>query len=120
MFFEECLTIMDRSKVYLTLPKQDGYQSKHTTHLGLESKMVEVQIRTKDMHEVAEKGVAAHWKYKENINSNDKQMEDWITWIRDLFEYTPNDSTPRQIVEGLKLNLYQDEIYVFTPKGELK
>ena len=114
------IPIPERFKDYVSLPKQNGYQSIHTTLLGPEGKMVEVQIRTKDMHEVAEKGVAAHWKYKENINSNDKQMEDWITWIRDLFEYSPKDSTPRQIVEGLKLNLYQDEIYVFTPKGELK
>jgi (p)ppGpp synthase/HD superfamily hydrolase len=82
--------------------------------------MVEVQIRTRDMHEVAEKGVAAHWKYKENINVNDNQMEDWISWIRDLFENSAKESTPKQIMEGLKLNLYQDEIYVFTPKGDLK
>jgi (p)ppGpp synthase/HD superfamily hydrolase len=82
--------------------------------------MVEVQIRTRDMHEVAEKGVAAHWKYKENINTNDNQMEDWISWIRELFDSTSKESTPGQIMEGLKLNLYQDEIYVFTPKGDLK
>lgn len=114
------IPIPERFKDYISLPKQNGYQSIHTTLLGPDGKMVEVQIRTRDMHEVAEKGVAAHWKYKENINSNDKQMEDWISWIRDLFEYTPKGSTPRQVVEGLKLNLYQDEIYVFTPKGELK
>ena len=82
--------------------------------------MVEVQIRTRDMHEVAEKGVAAHWKYKENISANDKQMEDWITWIRELFESSSKESSPGQIMESLKLNLYQDEMYVFTPKGELK
>ncbi len=72
------------------------------------------------MHEVAEKGVAAHWKYKENISTNDRQMEDWITWIRELFDSSSKESTPKQIMEGLKLNLYQDEIYVFTPKGDLK
>jgi len=88
--------------------------------LGPDGKMVEVQIRTRDMHEVAEKGVAAHWKYKENINSNDKQMEDWISWVREMFEASSRESSPGQIMESLKLNLYQDEIYVFTPKGELK
>lgn len=114
------IPVPERFKDYVSLPKKNGYQSIHTTLLGPEGKMVEVQIRTRDMHEVAEKGVAAHWKYKENINSNDKQMEDWISWIRDMFETGSKESTPRQILESLKLNLYQDEIYVFTPKGELK
>lgn len=114
------IPVPERFKDYVSLPKQNGYQSIHTTLIGPEGKMVEVQIRTRDMHEVAEKGVAAHWKYKENINVNDNQMEDWISWIRDLFENTSKEDTPRQIIEGLKLNLYQDEIYVFTPKGDLK
>ncbi len=114
------IPIPERFKDYISLPKKNGYQSIHTTLLGPDGKMVEVQIRTKDMHEVAEKGVAAHWKYKENIKSDDKQMEDWITWIREMFEGSSKESTPRQILESLKLNLYQDEIYVFTPKGELK
>jgi GTP diphosphokinase / guanosine-3',5'-bis(diphosphate) 3'-diphosphatase len=114
------IPIPERFKDYVSLPKQNGYQSIHTTLLGPEGKMVEVQIRTRAMHEVAEKGVAAHWKYKENINTNDAQMEDWISWIRELFDTSSKENTPRQIMEGLKLNLYQDEIYVFTPKGELK
>src|SRR4030095_7153446 len=114
------IPVPERFKDYISLPKQNGYQSIHTTLIGPEGKMVEVQIRTRDMHEVAEKGVAAHWKYKENINVNDNQMEDWISWIRDLFENSSKESTPKQIMEGLKLNLYQDEIYVFTPKGDLK
>ena len=114
------IPVPERFKDYISLPKQNGYQSIHTTLIGPEGKMVEVQIRTRDMHEVAEKGVAAHWKYKENIHTNDKQMEDWISWIRELFDSTTKESTPGQIIEGLKLNLYQDEIYVFTPKGDLK
>lgn len=114
------LPVPERFKDYVSLPKQNGYQSIHTTLIGPEGKMVEVQIRTRDMHEVAEKGVAAHWKYKENINVNDNQMEDWISWIRDLFDSSSKESTPGQLIEGLKLNLYQDEIYVFTPKGDLK
>ncbi len=114
------IPVPERFKDYVSLPKQNGYQSIHTTLIGPEGKMVEVQIRTRDMHEVAEKGVAAHWKYKENISTNDRQMEDWITWIRELFDSSSKESTPKQIMEGLKLNLYQDEIYVFTPKGDLK
>jgi guanosine-3',5'-bis(diphosphate) 3'-pyrophosphohydrolase len=88
--------------------------------LGPEGRMVEMQIRTRDMHEVAEKGVASHWKYKENISANDKQMEDWISWIREMFESSARETSPKQMMESLKLNLYQDEIYVFTPKGDLK
>lgn len=114
------IPIPERFKDYVSLPKKNGYMSIHTTLLGPEGKMVEVQIRTKDMHEVAEKGVAAHWKYKENISANDKQMEDWISWIREMFESSAKESSPKQMMESLKLNLYQDEIYVFTPKGELK
>ncbi len=114
------IPIPERFKDYISLPKKNGYQSIHTTLLGPEGKMVEIQIRTRDMHEVAEKGVAAHWKYKENISANDKQMEDWISWIREMFESSARESSPRQMMESLKLNLYQDEIYVFTPKGELK
>ena len=114
------IPIPERFKDYISLPKKNGYQSIHTTLLGPEGKMVEVQIRTRDMHEVAEKGVAAHWKYKENISTNDRQMEDWISWIREMFDTASRENSPRQMLESLKLNLYQDEIYVFTPKGELK
>jgi RelA/SpoT family (p)ppGpp synthetase len=114
------IPIPERFKDYVSLPKKNGYQSIHTTLLGPDGKMVEVQIRTKDMHEVAEKGVAAHWKYKENIHTNDAQMEDWISWVRELFDSSAKESSPKQIIESLKLNLYQDEIYVFTPKGDLK
>jgi guanosine-3',5'-bis(diphosphate) 3'-pyrophosphohydrolase len=81
--------------------------------------MVEVQIRTKAMHEVAEKGVAAHWIYKENKNPLDRELESWVNWVREIFEQKTSD-TPRELMESFKLNLYQDEIYVFTPKGDLK
>lgn len=81
--------------------------------------MVEVQIRTKPMHEIAERGVAAHWMYKENKSSLDKELESWINWVREIFEQK-SEETPRELMESFKLNLYQDEIYVFTPKGDLK
>ncbi|MCS7229938.1 MAG: bifunctional (p)ppGpp synthetase/guanosine-3',5'-bis(diphosphate) 3'-pyrophosphohydrolase [Candidatus Kryptonium sp.] len=109
--------IPERFKDYITTPKSNGYRSIHTTVIGPGGKMVEVQIRTRAMHEIAEKGLAAHWKYKENITETDKQFEQWIKWVRDILE-NPSDVT--EFVEDLKLNLYQDEIYVFTPKGDLK
>lgn len=114
------LPVPERFKDYVSLPKQNGYQSIHTTLVSKEGKMVEVQIRTREMHEVAEKGIAAHWKYKENNNIHDTNLENWMKWIRESLESSSKDETSSQMLEGFKLNLYQDEIYCFTPKGELK
>lgn len=111
--------IPERFKDYISVPKKNGYQSIHTTVVGPAGKLVEVQIRTKAMHEVAEKGVAAHWIYKENKSSLDKELEGWIGWVREIFEQKSDDA-PGELLESFKLNLYQDEIYVFTPKGHLK
>lgn len=115
------IPVPERFKDYISLPKQNGYQSIHTTLVSNEGKMVEVQIRTREMHEVAEKGIAAHWKYKENITEKDVKLENWIKWIRDTLDSVARDeSAPEQMLESFKLNLYQDEIYCFTPKGDLK
>jgi len=114
------LPVPERFKDYISLPKQNNYQSIHTTLVSKEGKMVEVQIRTKEMHEVAEKGIAAHWKYKENNALHDTNLENWMKWIRESLEANSKDETSSQVLEGFKLNLYQDEIYCFTPKGELK
>jgi len=111
--------IPERFKDYISIPKKNGYQSIHTTVVGPGGKLVEVQIRTREMHEVAEKGVAAHWMYKENKSSVDQELEQWVNWVREIFEQK-SDDTPRELMESFKLNLYQDEIYVFTPKGDLK
>jgi RelA/SpoT family (p)ppGpp synthetase len=111
--------IPERFKDYISLPKKNGYQSIHTTVIGPQGKMVELQIRTKAMHEVAEKGVAAHWMYKENRASIDKELENWVNWVREIFEQK-SDEAPKELMESFRLALYQDEIYVFTPKGELK
>jgi len=111
--------IPERFKDYISIPKKNGYQSIHTTVVGPGGKLVEVQIRTKAMHEIAEKGVAAHWMYKESKSSLDKEMEGWINWVREIFEQKTDDA-PKELMESFKLNLYQDEIYVFTPKGDLK
>ncbi len=111
--------VAERFKDYISIPKQNGYQSIHTTVIGPEGRMVEVQIRTRAMHEIAEKGVAAHWMYKEHKMSLDKELESWINWVREIFEQK-SEETPKQLMESFKLNLYQEEIYVFTPKGDLK
>jgi RelA/SpoT family (p)ppGpp synthetase len=111
--------IPERFKDYISLPKKNGYQSIHTTVIGPEGKMVEVQIRTRAMHEVAEKGVAAHWMYKESKASIDKELEMWVNWVREIFDQK-SEEAPKELMESFRLALYQDEIYVFTPKGELK
>ncbi|RPI72668.1 MAG: bifunctional (p)ppGpp synthetase/guanosine-3',5'-bis(diphosphate) 3'-pyrophosphohydrolase, partial [Ignavibacteriales bacterium] len=74
----------------------------------------------KSMHEVAERGVAAHWRYKESKSASEKDLENWVNWIRDIFENASRDDAKRDLMESFKLNLYQDEIYVFTPKGDLR
>jgi len=111
--------VPERFKNYISVPKKNGYQSIHTTVIGPGGRMVEVQIRTKAMHEIAEKGVAAHWKYKERVTQADPELEEWVKWVRDVFEQHGEDA-PSALLESFKLNLYQDEIYVFTPKGELR
>lgn len=114
------LPVPDRFKDYISIPKNNNYQSIHTTVIGPEGRLVEVQIRTKIMHEIAERGLAAHWKYKEDKSATDKDLDNWLDWIRDIFEGAGKDETRREILEDFKLNLYQDEIYIFTPKGELR
>ncbi len=114
------LPVPDRFKDYISIPKTNNYQSIHTTVVGPDGRLVEVQIRTKQMHEIAEKGVAAHWKYKESKTATDKELEMWVNWIRDIFENASRDDQKKELLESFKLNLYQDEIYVFTPKGDLR
>lgn len=112
--------IQDRFKDFISIPKKNNYQSIHNTVIGPEGKLIEIQIRTRKMHEIAEKGVAAHWKYKEDLVSSDKDLEEWVNWVRDIFENSSKDEATKEILASFKLNLYQDEIYVFTPKGELR
>ncbi len=112
--------IQDRFKDFISIPKKNNYQSIHNTVIGPDGRLVEIQIRTRKMHEIAEKGVAAHWKYKEDLVSSDTELEDWVNWVRDIFENSTKDEATKEILASFKLNLYQDEIYIFTPKGELK
>jgi len=109
--------VPERFKDYISVPKNNGYQSLHTTIIGPMGKMIEVQIRTKKMHEFAETGVAAHWRYKEKVSKRDEVIDQLLKWARELIE---ESDTAASFMEGFKLNLYQDEIYIFTPKGDMK
>ena len=108
----------ERFRDFISVPKSNGYQSLHTTVLGPGGRRVEVQIRTREMHEVAEHGVAAHWKYKEGVQGADQQMEQFLDWVRDILE-NPEAEQATEFVKEFRLNLYDEEIYVFTPKGDL-
>jgi RelA/SpoT family (p)ppGpp synthetase len=108
------------SKNYISSPKANGYQSLHVTVKNWDNKMVEVQIRTRSMHEIAEKGIAAHWKYKENLMNLDKNSENWMSWIRELVERANERSLLNPSADSYRVQIFQDEIYLFTPKGELK
>ena len=111
--------IPGRFKDYIALPKANLYQSLHTTVLGPDGQRVEFQIRTKEMHRVAEEGIAAHWKYKEGDEVNDG-LVDKFEWIRRIVESLNEESDPRNLVDSVKVNLFHDEVFVFTPVGEVK
>jgi len=107
----------DRLRDWISFPRANGYESLHVTVMSPSGKWVEVQIRTRRMDEVAERGYAAHWKYKEN--NAESAIDDWITKIREVLE-AAQDGEAVDFVDAFKLDLYTDEVYVFTPKGELK
>lgn len=104
-------------KDYISIPKHNGYQSLHSAIIGPKGYVVELQIRTKRMHEFAELGVAAHWRYKEKISRDDATIDSFLKWARELIK---DADSAASFMEGFKLNLYHDEIYVFTPKGDMK
>ncbi len=115
-----------RFKDYIAVPKANMYQSIHTTLLGEKGTPFEVQIRTWDMHKVAEYGIAAHWAYKEaNYGSKKGQQvvnvnEDKLAWLRETLEWQQELQDPQEFLETLKTELFEDEVYVFTPKGTIK
>jgi GTP diphosphokinase / guanosine-3',5'-bis(diphosphate) 3'-diphosphatase len=108
----------DRLRDWISTPKSNGYESLHTTVMGPEGKWVEVQIRTVRMDELAEKGYAAHWKYKESAAEKENQLEGWLKKIREMLENP--DANALEFLDDFKLNLFSDEIFVFTPKGDMK
>ena len=107
----------ERLRDWISTPRANGYESLHTTVMSPNGKWIEVQIRSKRMDEIAEKGLAAHYKYKE-INNEDNKFDRWIAEIRDLLDNT--EATAMDFVNDFRLNLFNDEIYIFTPKGELR
>ncbi|RMG63510.1 MAG: bifunctional (p)ppGpp synthetase/guanosine-3',5'-bis(diphosphate) 3'-pyrophosphohydrolase [Calditrichaeota bacterium] len=114
--------VYERFKDYIATPKSNNYQSLHTTVMDRRGHMVEIQIRTWDMHRVAEMGIAAHWKYKEGkAETYQDEVEQQLAWVRQfLEEYKESGvSDAHEFLESLKINLYQDEVFVFTPKGDV-
>lgn len=109
-----------RLKDFIAVPKSNGYQSLHTGVICDQGKVVEVQIRTYDMHYTAEYGLAAHWKYKAGQSVSPSETDERLAWIRQLLEWQKDISDAKGFVEDLKLELFQDEIFVFTPKGEVR
>src|SRR5437879_7465413 len=105
--------VQGRFKDYIAMPKFNLYQSLHTTVVGPQGKPVEVQIRTKEMHRRAEFGVAAHWGYKEHAPDTD------TAWLQRIVDWQQETSDPREFMESLKIDLEQDEVFVFTPKGDV-
>jgi GTP pyrophosphokinase len=108
----------DRLRDWISTPKSNGYESLHTTVMAKNGQWVEVQIRSKRMDEIAEKGYAAHWKYKDSSATAESNLEKWLARVRDLLEQ--NDHSALDFVDDFKGNLFSEEVFVFTPKGELK
>ncbi len=111
--------IPGRFKDYISTPKPNMYQSLHTTVIGKAGIPFEVQIRTWDMHETAQYGIAAHWKYKDNISKNNVAFDSKLTWVRNILESSDDLSSTEDLIKSLKVDLFSDEVFVFTPKGDV-
>ena len=111
--------VQGRFKDYVSVPKANMYQSLHTTVIGPLGQRMEVQIRTWEMHKVAEEGIAAHWKYKDGSIAN-KTDEKQFLWLRQLLEWQQSLKDPTEFLETVRMDLFPDEVYVFTPKGDVK
>jgi GTP diphosphokinase / guanosine-3',5'-bis(diphosphate) 3'-diphosphatase len=112
-----------RFKDFIAMPKYNMYQSLHTTVIGPEGRPLEIQIRTREMHEMAEFGVAAHWMYKQRThtkNGSPVEGEAKMKWVRSMLDWQKELSDPQEFMESLRIDLFEDEVYVFTPKGEVK
>ena len=108
----------ERLRDWISTPKSNGYESLHTTVMGPEGKWVEVQIRTTRMDDLAENGYAAHWKYKDTASDKESKLENWLLRIREMLENP--DPNALEFIDDFKLNLFSDEMFVFTPKGDMK
>jgi GTP pyrophosphokinase len=106
-----------RFKDYIAMPKPNMYQSLHTTLIGDDGEPFEIQIRTWSMHHVAEYGIAAHWKYKEGIGQDQEELK--LAWIRQTLEFNQDSEDPREFMEMMRTDLFSDQVFVFTPKGDV-
>src|SRR5439155_7151811 len=106
-----------RFKDYVAMPKFNMYRSLHTTVIGAEGRPLEIQLRTSDMHETAEFGIAAHWLYKDVGKKDDAER---LAWLKQLMDWQQDETDPREFMRTFRTDLFSDEVYVFTPKGEVK
>ena len=118
MIHAEFKLIPGRFKDYISTPKPNGYQSLHTTVIGRDGIPFEVQIRTEEMHETAEYGIAAHWKYKQKEQVPGVSLDESLTWVRRLLE-SQQDSDAEEFISALKSDMFSDEVFVYTPKGDI-
>lgn len=107
-----------RFKDYIAMPKANGYQSLHSTVIGPSGERIEIQIRTQEMHQIAEGGIAAHWKYKEG--KFDSRSRENVEWVNRLLEWHKDLSDPNEFLETVKIDLFDEDVFVFTPQGEVK
>ncbi|HEY3426051.1 MAG TPA: bifunctional (p)ppGpp synthetase/guanosine-3',5'-bis(diphosphate) 3'-pyrophosphohydrolase, partial [Negativicutes bacterium] len=108
-----------RFKDYIAMPKSNMYQSLHTTVIGIEGQPLEIQIRTLEMHRISEYGIAAHWRYKEGGKGANKDFDQKLSWLRQLLVWQQDLRDPRDFMETLKMDVFTDEVFVFTPKGDV-
>jgi len=110
--------VHDRFKDYIATPKLNLYQSLHTTVVGPEGRMVEIQVRTEEMHKIAEMGIAAHWKYKEGRQAED-ELDRYSAWVREMIDWQKDTLDPEEYLDILKTDLFTAEVFIFSPKGDL-
>ncbi len=112
--------LQERFHDYIATPKSNMYRSLHTTIFGPGGRLYEIQIRTNDMHRTAEYGIAAHWRYKEGEKRSNNEVDEKLSWFRQVLEWQQDTREPEEFLEFLRIDLFQDEIFVFTPKGDVK
>ncbi len=112
--------LQERFHDYIATPKSNMYRSLHTTIFGPGGRLYEIQIRTHEMHRTAEYGIAAHWRYKEGDKRSSNEVDEKLSWFRQVLEWQQDTREPEEFLEFLRIDLFQDEIFVFTPKGDVK